>query len=240
MKKIRFLLLALFVAVATPLCVSAKSFTFDDITYELDDNYKYTTKENLDTSGYRPLQYKEEEFKELLNSGQYSLFGFYDIKDSFSINFKVKKVNECGNIASKKDIDKCMSSASEELKSRENTDLVDENKFTSKNGVNYYTLKYFKFGGTYLEVITSYNDIAYTFTFATSYSQDDIDSGAKKIMDSVSLNGFKATVDEQVSKSENNNDKVTEEKDNNILVIGGIVAAIVVIGGISIFIFKKK
>ena len=100
--------------------------------------------------------------------------------------------------------------------------------------------RFVRWEGRDLEVITSYNDIAYTFTFATSYSQDDIDSGAKKIMDSVSLNGFKATVDEQVSKSENNNDKVTEEKDNNILVIGGIVAAIVVIGGISIFIFKKK
>lgn len=242
MKKGKVLLVGLFVLLVMPICVQAKSYTFDGITYELDDNYKVTTKENIDTSGYRPLDYTEEEFKEILNSGKYSLFGSSNTKDSFSINFKVENVSKCGSIASnKKEMKECMAVIIEELKEKEDTDIVIDSTFVSKKGINYYTLEYFKFGGTYLVVTTSYNNKVYTFILATSYSKDDIEENAKKIMDSVTLNGFKASVDEKASDSKNNDaDKINEKKNNGIIYAIGATSFVIIIGGISIYLFKKK
>lgn len=239
MNKIKTLLIGLLVAVVIPITVNAESYTFDDITYELDSDYIVTTKDNIDTTTYIPLEYEKEEVLELFNKKEFYLIARNE--DNSNLKFKIKDVNECGNVASdKKGMTDCISSAISQLKERENTDLVIDNTFTSKNGINYYTLEYFKSGSTLLDVITSYNNKTYTFTLATSYSEDDIIANAKEIMDSVTLENFKATSEDQTNKSEKNEDSVEEKKDNSSIFVIGIVATIIVIGGVSIFIFKKK
>lgn len=239
MNKIKTLLIGLLVAISVPITVNAESYTFDDITYELDSDYIVTTKDNIDTTTYIPLEYEKEEVLELFNKKEFYLLARNE--DNSNLKFKIKNISSCGNIASdKKGMKECISSSINELKERENTDLVIDNTFTSKNGINYYTLEYFKSGSTLLDVITSYNNKTYTFTLATSYSEDDIIANAKEIMDSVTLENFKATSEDQTNKSKKNEDSVEEKKDNSSIFVIGIVATIIVIGGVSIFIFKKK
>ena len=52
MKKIKVLLLGILVTFIVPISVNAESYTFDDMTCELDDNYNVTVKENIDTATY--------------------------------------------------------------------------------------------------------------------------------------------------------------------------------------------
>lgn len=240
MNKIKTLLVGLLVAIVVPISVNAESYTFDDITYELDSDYIVTTKDNIDTTTYIPLEYEKEELLELFNKKEFYLLARNE--DKSNLKFKIKNVSSCGNIASdKKEMEECISSYINELKERENTDLVIENTFTSKNGINYYTLEYFKSGSTFLDVITRYNNKTYTFTLATSYSEDDIIANAKEIMDSATLKGFRVIPEESKVESEKNEKtKAEDQKDNKSILVIGIVATIVVIGGISIFIFKRR
>lgn len=239
MNKIKTLLIGLLVAIVVPVTVNAESYTFDDITYELDSDYIVTTKDNIDTTTYIPLEYEKEELLELFNKKEFYLIARNE--DNSNLKFKIKNVSSCGNIASdKKGMEECISSSINELKERENTDLVIDNTFTSKNGINYYTLEYFKSGSTFLDVITSYNNIVYTFTLATNYGEDLIVKNAKEIMDSASLKDFKAIKETSKSESESKDNNIEEKKDNKSIIVIGITAAVVIISGISIYIFKIK
>lgn len=201
MKKIKFLLIGLLVTFVVPFTVNAESYTFDDITYELDSDYIVTTKDNIDTTTYIPLEYEKEELLELFNQGKFHLVGRNE--DNSNLRFKIKSVSECGNIASdKNEKSNCIANAISEIKERENTDLVRDDTFTSKNGINYYTLKYYKSGSSFLDVVTSYNNKVYTFTLATNYGEDNIIKSAKEIMDSVTLKDFKVISKEQTNESE--------------------------------------
>lgn len=239
MNKIKTLLIGLLVAFVIPVSVNAESYTFDDITYELDSDYIVTTKENIDTTTYIPLEYEKEEVLELFNKKEFYLIARNE--DNSNLKFKIKNVSSCGNIASdKKEMEECLSTAISELKERENTDLVRDNTFTSKNGINYYTLKYFKSGSTFLDVITSYNNIVYTFTLATNYGEDLIEKNAKEIMDSAALKDFKSISEESKTESTKSNDNEKDEKNNTSIIVIGITATIIVIGGIFICAYKIK
>lgn len=240
MNKIKTLLVGLLVAIVVPISVNAESYTFDDITYELDSDYIVTTKDNIDTTTYIPLEYEKEELLELFNKNEFYLLARNE--DNSNLKFKIKNGSSCGNIASdKKEMEECISNYINELKERENTDLVRDNTFTSKNGINYYTLKYYKFGVTYLDVVTSYNNKAYIFTLATNYGEDLIEKNSKEIMDSATLKGFKVIPEEsKVESGKNEKIETEEQKDNKSILVIGIVASVVVIGGISIFIFKRR
>lgn len=239
MNKIKGLLMGLLVAFVIPVSVNAESYTFDDITYELDSDYIVTTKDNIDTTTYIPLEYEKEELLELFNQGKFHLVGRNE--DNSNLRFKIKSVSKCGNIASnKKEMNECLSSAIDEVKERENTDLVIDNTFTSKNGINYYTLNYYKSGSSFSDVVTSYNNKVYTFTLATNYGEDLIEKNTKEIMDSATLKDFKSISKEQTSESSNKEDVVKEKKNNTSILLVGITTAIIVIGGISIFVLKKK
>lgn len=239
MNKIKGLLIGLLVTFVIPVSVNAESYTFSDITYELDSDYIVTTKENIDTTTYIPLEYEKEELLELFNKGEFYLVGRNE--DNSNLRFKIKSVSECGNIASnKKEMNECLSSTISELKEREKVDLVIDNTFTSKNGINYYTLNYYKSGSSFSDVVTSYNNKVYTFTLATNYGEDLLEKNAKEIMDSATLKDFKAISEEQTSESKKNDEKVEEKKDNTSIFVIGVVATIIVVGGISVFVFKKK
>ena len=59
-------------------------------------------------------------------------------------------------------------------------------------------------------------------------------------MDSVTLKDFTAPVEEKVDNTEKKEEKVENKKDNTGIIVIGTIAGIVIIGGIGIFIFKKK
>ncbi len=167
-----------------PLTVKAESYTFNDISFELDSDYTVTTKDNVDTSTYIPLEYNRDQVKVLFNDGTFSLLGIN--KDRSNIKMNISSTSDCGSIASNKsEMSKCVTNAVSNLKEKENVNSVTDKTYTSKNEVNYYTLSYFKYGSALLDVVTSYNNKVYTFTLATSYSKDDLEKHAKEIMDSV-------------------------------------------------------
>ena len=239
MKKIKVWLLGILVTFIVPISVNAESYTFDDMTCELDDNYNVTVKENIDTATYIPLEYSKEELIEFFDKGEYSLFALNE--DDSNLRLKISTSSECGNMATdEEEMNQCMPDAISELKEKEETDLVNDDTFISKNGIRYYTLEYFKFGSTILNVTTSYNNVVYTFTLATSNSMEDIETHAKEIMDSVTLNGFEP-VSENTSNDLKENKKTENEEESNMnIVVIGVVLGIIAIGGISIYVYKKK
>ncbi len=239
MKKIKVLLLGILVTFIVPISVNAESYTFDDMTCELDDNYNVTVKENIDTATYIPLEYSKEELIEFFDKGEYSMFALNE--DDSNLRLKISTSSECGNMATdEEEMNQCMPDAISELKEKEETDLVHDDTFISKNGIRYYTLEYFKFGSTILNVTTSYNNVVYTFRLATSNSMEDIENHAKEIMDSVTLNGFEP-VSENTSNDLKENNKIENKEESNMsIVVIGVVLGVIAIGGISIYVYKKK
>lgn len=239
MKKIKVLLLGILVTFIVPISVNAESYTFDDMTCELDDNYNVTVKENIDTATYIPLEYSKEELIEFFDKGEYSLFALNE--DDSNLRLKISTSSECGNMATdKEEMNQCMPDAISELKEKEETDLVNDNTFTSENGIHYYTLEYFKFGSTILDVTTSYNNVVYTFTLATSNSMEDIETHAKEIMDSMVLNGFEPTAEKISDDLEENSETKNDEESNISIITVSVVLGVIAIGGISIYVYKKK
>ena len=217
-----------------PLTVKAESYTFNDISFELDSDYTVTTKDNVDTSTYIPLEYNRDQVKVLFNDGTFSLLGIN--KDRSNIKMNISDTSDCGSIASNKsEMSKCVSNAVSNLKEKENVNSVTDKTFTSKNGINYYTLSYFKYGSALLDVTTSYNNKVYTFTLATSYSKDDLEKHAKEIMDSVSLSNFKKNEEKEAKET-----KEGKSNNNSALIIGAVGVAIAVVGGAVVYFIKKK